>query len=76
MRTEEARGRDSAHRLSFTVGIFPPAPMIDLTPRDVREFQDIVYKETRQRLSPEQAREQATSLIELVAFVLRVKPKR
>ena len=50
--------------------------MLDLTDKDVAKFQRIVFKETGKRLSAEAARDQASNLIELVAFVLRTEPKR
>ena len=45
--------------------------MLNLTDQDLAKFQTIVFKETGQRISKDEAREQATNLIELVAFVLR-----
>ena len=48
--------------------------MLDLTPQDITEFQDLFRQETGQAITEEQAREYATSLIELVAFVLDIPP--
>lgn len=45
--------------------------MVNLTDADIARFQTLVSKETGKRISKEEAREQATNLIELVAFVLR-----
>ncbi len=52
--------------------------MIDLTPEDVAEFQALFLEETGKRITEDQAREYATNLIDLVAFVLRddLSPRR
>ncbi len=50
--------------------------MLDLTPQDITEFQDLFRKETGLALTEEQARAYATSLIELVAFVVRPESPR
>ena len=47
--------------------------MIDLTDDDIAEFQALMFKETGKRISKEEAREQASSLIHLVDFVMRPK---
>ena len=57
---------------AFNGRVFFPIPMIDLTPEDIRAFQKIVFQETGQRISDEEAREQAQNLIALVSFVLKI----
>jgi hypothetical protein len=45
--------------------------MIELTPKDVREFQTLFRRETGKEITEEQARVYASSLIRLVALVTR-----
>lgn len=47
--------------------------MVDLTDKDVREFQSLFRRETGRAITPDEARRYATSLIELVTLVLRIE---
>jgi hypothetical protein len=48
--------------------------MINLTPKDIAEFQRLFRRETGKEITEEQARAYAENLIRLVAFVM--KPSR
>ena len=50
--------------------------MIDLTDRDIAEFRALHRRETGKEITEAQAREYATNLIRLVAFVLKGSRRR
>ena len=54
----------------WTLGTSPSRTMIDLTDDAVAEFRALFRRETGKDITHEQAREYATNLVRLVAFVL------
>ncbi len=65
----------TTHRIENIGRLFSPAPrMIELTDQDVAEFREIVRQHTGKELSDDEARAQARSLLQLVAFAMKPLP--
>jgi hypothetical protein len=69
------RGRDFARHPACNRGVISPGSMIDLTPQDIAEFQQIFHRETGQTITEDQAREYATNLLGLVSLVRKLEKR-